>query len=79
MSNVTVGTAVTQLPGDHRLSSQLIIQNLGTGSLFIDSNPAVTIATGMKIVAGASFTFLKVPGALYLIADAIGTDVRYIT
>lgn len=79
MSNVTVGTVVTQLPGDHRLESQLIIQNLGAGSLYVDNSPTVTAASGIKIATGASFTFLKVPGAVYLIADAAATDVRYIT
>lgn len=78
--NITVGTAVVQLPGyDHRVASVLTIENLGAGNLFFDTrNAAVTIVTGYKLIPGASYTFPKAPGVIYLIADAIGTDVRYL-
>lgn len=80
MSKVTVGTAAVALGYDHRNSSGggLVVQNLGTGTIYLDTDSTVAVGTGLKVTSGSSFTFPKAPGALYAISDAAGTDVRYL-
>ena len=77
--NIVVGTAPVLLPVVEA-SATVFIQNLGAGIVYVDGNPAVTTATGVKIAAGAS---LIIPGPdsiglPYLISDTAPTDVRYL-
>lgn len=56
--------------------ASVTIQNLGNGNLYIDSQPAVSITTGMVLPAGATYTY-QTSGPLFVIADQPNTDVRY--
>ena len=78
--NIVVGTVTPVLLPVGEASGTVFIQNLGSGNLYVDGNPAVTTATGVKIAAGAS---LIIPGPdsigqPYLISDTAATDVRYL-
>jgi hypothetical protein len=78
--NIVVGTATPVLLPVAEASGSVTIQNLGSGNLYVDGDPHVTVSTGLKIGAGASFT---IPGPdnigqPYLISDTAATDVRYL-
>jgi hypothetical protein len=78
--NIVVGTVTPVLLPVKEASGSVLIQNLGTGSLYVDGNPAVTTSTGVKIATGTSLTVSSPDnvGALYLISDTASTDVRYL-
>jgi hypothetical protein len=78
--NIVVGTVTPVLLPVAEPSASVLIQNLGTGNLYVDGNPVVTTATGVKIAAGTSLTVIGPDdvGALYLISDTAATDVRYL-
>ena len=78
--NIVVGTVTPVLLPVVEPSASVLIQNLGTGNLYVDGNPVVTTATGVKIAAGTSLTVIGPDdvGALYLISDTAATDVRYL-
>jgi hypothetical protein len=77
---IVVGTVTPVLLPVGEPSDSVLIQNLGTGIVYVDGNSAVTTATGVKIVSGATL-IISGPnsvGALYLISDTAATDVRYL-
>lgn len=76
---IVVGTTPVLLPVVEP-SSTVLIQNLGTGIVYVDGDPAVTTATGVKIAAATTLTISGPDsvGALYLISDTAATDVRYL-
>jgi hypothetical protein len=77
--NIVVGVTPVLLPVVEP-SASVLIQNLGTGIVYVDGDPAVTTTTGVKIAAGTSITVVGPDdvGALYLISDTAATDVRYL-
>lgn len=77
---IVVGTATPVLLPVVEPSASVLIQNLGTGIVYVDGDPAVTTATGVKIAAGTTLTVVGPDsvGALYLISDTAATDVRYL-
>jgi hypothetical protein len=77
---LTVGTVTPVLIPVPEGSDSVLIQNLGTGNVYVDGNPAVTTATGVKIAAAANLVVSSPNnvGELFLISDAASTDVRYI-
>ena len=78
--NIVVGTVTpVRLPVTEP-STSVLIQNLGTGIVYVDGDPAVTTSTGVKIAAGTNLTIVGPDdiGALYLISDTAATDVRYL-
>ena len=77
--NLTVGTVTAvavPVPGD----APAVVQNLGPGIVYVDGNSAVTTATGLKILVGATVTINSPSsiGALYVISDTTATSVRYL-
>ena len=78
---ITVGTTAVALPVAPGL--QPWVQNLGTGTVYIDNHPNVATTTGVKLVVGAIFNFTEQisehGGTVYLISDTASTDVRYMT
>jgi hypothetical protein len=78
--NIVVGTVTPVLLPVAEGATSVLIQNLGTGNLYVDGNPAVTTSTGVKIAAGTSLTIVGPDfiGAPYLISDTAATDVRYL-
>jgi len=77
---IVVGTVTPVLLPVVEPSASVLIQNLGTGIVYVDGDPAVTTVTGVKIAAGTSLTVVGPDsvGALYLISDTAATDVRYL-
>ena len=78
--NIVVGTTPIVLLPVTEGASTVLIQNLGSGALYVDGNHAVTTATGVKIPANTSLTIPgpDIIGSIYLVADAASTDVRYL-
>jgi len=77
---LTVGTVTPVLVPVPEGSDSVLIQNLGTGSIYVDGNSAVTTATGVKIATGTNLVVSSPNnvGELFLISDAASTDVRYV-
>lgn len=80
MSNHTINTGTAQsidVTHNGRAYSSVIVQNLGSGIVYVDTVPGVTTSTGMKIAAGASVgPFPLSRQTLYAVASADGQDVR---
>lgn len=78
MAHTAVGTApVVAIP--FSADGKLLVQNLGPGALYVDTDPAVSTATGIKIAVNG---ILQLPdsgrstGAWYAVADQAATDMR---
>lgn len=75
---VTVGTTSTAVPKSS--GAQPVIQNLGPGTLYIDTVTPATAAGGLQLPVGSVFEMAESSrsgdATLYMIADAAGTDVR---
>jgi hypothetical protein len=81
----TVGTTPVHL-GDRRFGTtgeqfglaRPIVQNLGTGDLYLDFDPEVSDATGLKLEVGDIVEFQsRVGSKLYAVSDS-SADVRVI-
>lgn len=73
-----VGTTVVNL--DLPRSCRPVIQNLGPGVLYLDSDPDVTVDSGLQLPVGAVYEFAQpLAGnevSLSLISSLANTDVR---
>lgn len=74
---VTVGTAAVQIVAANTGRRSVLLQNLGSASVFVGPDSAVTAGNGIKIDAGGSFTFAA-SSALYGLSGTAGQDVRYL-
>jgi hypothetical protein len=76
--HIAAGLAATVIPAAQE--AVLLVQNLGPGNLFVDRDPAVTAATGLKLTVGQTAEFLRSAGngggEVWVIADQAATDVR---
>lgn len=74
----SVGTAAVVLAVTPQQAP--VIQNLGPGNLYIDSNPGVTTNSGLKLAVGDTYEYprdlAEAAGSVYAIADQAATDVR---
>ena len=76
--DVIVGTTATQVevPG----TCIPMLQNLGPGNVYLDTDPNVTTGSGLKLASGAILTLPRkaedLDNGIFLIADAANTDVR---
>lgn len=78
MAQVTVGTTAQLLTLSGR--GHIILQNLGPGNIFFDVDATAASTTGVQIPAGNLYEFLTDAAdetQYSVIADAAGTDVRY--
>lgn len=58
-----------------------MIQNLGPGNVYFDSDPGVTTTTGLKIVPDTAFEFSSASAleeGISLVSDTADTDVRVV-
>lgn len=74
---VTVGTAAVQIAPANTARGQILLQNLGSASVFVAPDNAVTAANGIEVSAGGSVN-LTLQTAVFAIASAAGQDVRFI-
>jgi hypothetical protein len=78
-SGLAVGTSAIQLTGpENRLRGrrQVIIQNLGSGNIYLGGDASVTTFAGLEIAANTSLTLHVLDyGNLWVVADALA-DVR---
>jgi len=70
------GTAVVLVDGSSNRESLTVHNAHATQSLSIGGTAAVTLADGLRIVAGGTFTFSDYVGPLWGIASGAATDVR---
>lgn len=74
---VLVGTTSQKLPADR---SRPVIQNLGPGDVYLDTDGDVDADSGMKLAVGAVYEF-PTSGAtsdIWVVATQADTDVRVI-
>jgi hypothetical protein len=72
---VTVGTTAVEVP--IKVSATPVIQNLGPGVLYLDTDETVTTATGLKIDVGSAYEFPRdVDRSVFMVASVASTDVR---
>lgn len=76
--SLTVGTTATLLEAKklHRVSFTVVNAD-PTATVYLGMNNTVTTATGLPIVAGASFTEDYYVGDIYAIVAAGTVDLRY--
>lgn len=79
MAQMILGTTAQSLSGGR---GRPIIQNLGPGLVYFNTDAECTPTNGIQIEVGGSFEFVTQIGdetIVSLIADTAGTDVRVIT
>lgn len=77
-----VGTAPVEIPRSGR--GRPVIQNLGPGSVYLDTEGTVTADTGLRIAEGGAFEFDEAASyetGVWLVGtdDVTPADVRVIT
>lgn len=75
---LNVGTTPVQIPGNR---TRPVIQNLGPGNVYVDTDGEVTSADGLKLVPNSIYEFPTSGGnsdGIWLVADQAGTDVRVV-
>lgn len=75
---ILLGSTPVQLPGSR---SRPVIQNLGPGTVYLETDGDVDVDNGFQIVPGAVYEFPS-PGArskgVWVMADTDGTDIRVV-
>ena len=58
-----------------------VFQNLGPGIVYLDTVADLAVASGFQLPVGAGYEFLRdlsfSNGQVWLVADTVGTDLRY--
>lgn len=75
---IIVGTVSQKIPSGGR--TRPVIQNLGPGDVYIDTEGSVTASSGLKLPVGSVYEF-PTAGTLddiWIVASEAGTDVRVI-
>lgn len=75
---IIVGTTPVQVPGGGR--TRALIQNLGPGNIYLDTEGSVDATSGLRIAPNEGYEFPTAGASdeLWLVADAANTDVRHI-
>lgn len=75
---VILGTTKQAVAASGR--NRLLIQNLGPGNVFLDTEGTVTATAGLKIEPGAVYEFptASADDDVYIISDTANTDVRIV-
>lgn len=75
-----LGTTAQSVPTEGR--ARPVIQNLGPGKVYLDTNNGVTTSGGLQLPVGAIYEFHVGAGfnagGVWLVSDAANTDVRII-
>jgi hypothetical protein len=68
---------VTTTPADLDLpqGSVAVLQNLGTGAVYVDTESTVSSSTSYKLASGASFEFPRTDGSIWVVSDGTA-DLR---
>jgi hypothetical protein len=73
-----VGTTPVRIPGDR---ARPVIQNLGPGTVYVDTDGDVSADDGLMLLPNAVYEF-PTPSAnskgIWVVADQAGTDVRVV-
>lgn len=75
---IILGTTPVKVPGDR---SRPIIQNLGPGNVFFDTDGDVTPSDGILLAPSSVYEFPTPGGAsvgIFIVADQADTDVRIV-
>ena len=75
-ADVSIGTSAAVIKAANTSRSNIVVQNLSANDLYIGIDSSVTVANGIRIVAGASAT-LTHTAAVWGIASGASSDVRY--
>lgn len=76
-----LGTTPQKMPGVAD-RSRPVIQNLGPGNVYLDTDGDVDALSGFRIAAGGVYEFptsgASSPRGIFMVADAANTDVRIV-
>lgn len=75
-ASVPVGVAAGLLLTGRAQRTALMVQNLGTGTVYLGSDLNVTSANGIQLLPGASMV-IPTRGPTFAISTSASTDVRY--
>lgn len=75
-NTVSVGTSTAPFLTGHAQRTALMVQNLGTGTVYFGPKSTLTAANGIQLLPGASLN-LPTRGPVYAISTVAATDVRY--
>ena len=75
--SVSIGTSAAVILAANTTRSNIVVQNLSANNLFIGIDSSVTVANGIRIVAGASAT-LTHAAAVWGIASGAASDIRFL-
>ena len=75
--NVSVGVTATLVRAANAGRSSVLVQNLGTGIIYVGTDGSVTAANGIQVQVNSAIT-LNVDDAIYAISTIAATDVRYL-
>ena len=73
-----VGTTPVALPGNRQ---RPVIQNLGPGTIYLDTDGDVSITDGLQLLPDVTYEFPVSGGdsaGIWIVSDAANTDVRVI-
>lgn len=76
---ILLGTDPVKLPGNR---SRPVIQNLGPGSVYLDTDGDVDSSSGFVIAPGAVYEFPAASSrsrGIFVVSDTADTDVRVVT
>ena len=76
MAATSVGTTATKIGPSIGKNEKLVIQNLGTGALFVDVSDTVATTTGIEVPEDAIMEFRM--AQVYGITDSGTRDVRWV-
>lgn len=74
---VSVGVAATLIAAANTSRGNIMVQNLGTGVVYLGTDASVTTANGIELAVGQVVTLTN-DDAIYGISTIAATDVRYL-
>lgn len=75
---ISVGVAATQIVDGTTKRASVVIQNVhATQTLYLGTDAAVTVATGLRVAAGGSAAFDDYLGPIFGIGSGAATDTRF--
>lgn len=77
-ATVTIGATAAVIVAAKASRASIVVQNVHATNVLYVGPSSVTTANGLRLNPGESIEFTDYTGAIYGIASAAGTDVRYL-
>jgi len=73
----SVGTSATEVIPASTERKSLLVQNAGSGPVYVGFDSSVTTSNGVKVAAGGTYADDTYTGSIYVIAASGTQDVRF--